>query len=74
LKSPRSPFFDDFLFLQAIVAGNPKLNLAFVANLFNTCPGLAPLTEAEKAALGESISFSARRLLSLSIGCLPACL
>lgn len=22
------------------VAGNPKLNLAFVANLFNTCPAL----------------------------------
>jgi plastin-1 len=28
-----------------IVAGNPKLNLAFVANMFNTCPGLEPVTE-----------------------------
>lgn len=28
-----------------IVAGNPKLNLAFVANLFNTCPGLEPVVE-----------------------------
>jgi len=28
-----------------IVAGNPKLNLAFVANLFNTCPGLEPVEE-----------------------------
>jgi len=36
-----------------IVAGNPKLNLAFVANLFNTCPGLDPLTEDEKAKLEE---------------------
>jgi plastin-1 len=36
-----------------IVKGNPKLNLAFVANLFNTCPGLEPLSEAELAALDE---------------------
>ncbi|KAL7419195.1 fimbrin [Cryptotrichosporon argae] len=36
-----------FLTPNAIVAGNPKLNLAFVANLFNTWPGLAPLEEAE---------------------------
>jgi len=28
-----------------IVAGNPKLNLAFVANMFNTCPGLEPVAE-----------------------------
>jgi len=36
-----------------IVAGNPKLNLAFVANLFNKYPGLEPLTEAEKGKLDE---------------------
>jgi len=30
-----------------IVAGNPKLNLAFVANLFNTLPGLEPLAPEE---------------------------
>ena len=30
------------------MAGNPKLNLAFVANLFNTHPGLDPITEEEK--------------------------
>jgi len=30
-----------------IVAGNPKLNLAFVANLFNTLPGLEPLKPEE---------------------------
>lgn len=28
-----------------IVRGNAKLNLAFVANMFNTCPGLEPVTE-----------------------------
>jgi hypothetical protein len=28
-----------------IVKGNNKLNLAFVANLFNTCPGLEPVEE-----------------------------
>lgn len=36
-----------FLTANSLVAGNPKLNLAFVANLFNTWPGLAPLEEAE---------------------------
>jgi plastin-1 len=29
--------------------------LAFVANLFNTIPGLEPLTEAEKAKLDEAL-------------------
>jgi len=42
-----------FLKPRDIVAGNPKLNLAFVANLFNTHPGLEPLTEAEKSKLDE---------------------
>jgi len=32
-----------------IVAGNPKLNLAFVAHLFNKLPGLEQLTEEEAA-------------------------
>jgi plastin-1 len=34
-----------YLTPQSLVAGNPKLNLAFVANLFNTHPGLEPLEE-----------------------------
>jgi plastin-1 len=38
---------------KSIVGANPKLNLAFVANLFNTLPGLEPLSEQEKAALDE---------------------
>ncbi len=37
-----------FLSPTSLVAGNPKLNLAFVANLFNTHPGLDPITEQEK--------------------------
>ncbi|KAF7728281.1 fimbrin [Apophysomyces ossiformis] len=36
-----------YLTPTAMVAGNPKLNLAFVAHLFNTHPGLEPLTEEE---------------------------
>ncbi|KAF1800352.1 fimbrin [Mucor lusitanicus] len=36
-----------YLTPTALVAGNPKLNLAFVAHLFNTHPGLEPLTEEE---------------------------
>jgi plastin-1 len=37
-----------FLTPKSLVAGNPKLNLAFVAHLFNTHPGLDPITEEEK--------------------------
>lgn len=40
---------------RAIVEGNPKLNLAFVANLFNHHPGLAPLSDAEMAALDDRL-------------------
>lgn len=42
-----------FLTPTALVAGNPKLNLAFVANLFNTHPGLDPLTEEDKAQIDD---------------------
>jgi hypothetical protein len=34
-----------FLRPNDIVKGNNKLNLAFVANLFNTCPGLEPVEQ-----------------------------
>ncbi|KAH9900076.1 calponin homology domain-containing protein [Xylariomycetidae sp. FL2044] len=37
-----------FLTPTSLVAGNPKLNLAFVANLFNNHPCLEPITEEEK--------------------------
>lgn len=36
-----------YLSPSSLVAGNPKLNLAFVAHLFNTHPGLEPLEESE---------------------------
>ncbi|RMD39156.1 hypothetical protein DV735_g5973, partial [Chaetothyriales sp. CBS 134920] len=41
-----------FLTPSALVAGNPKLNLAFVANLFNTHPGLE-LKEGEKPEIED---------------------
>ncbi|KAJ8059878.1 hypothetical protein OCU04_011506 [Sclerotinia nivalis] len=42
-----------FLAPSSLVAGNPKLNLAFVANLFNTRPALDPITEEEKAQVDD---------------------
>ena len=42
-----------YLTPTSLVAGNPKLNLAFVANLFNTHPGLAPLDETEKPEIED---------------------
>ena len=42
-----------FLTPTALVAGNPKLNLAFVANLFNTHPGLDPITEEDKLQIDD---------------------
>lgn len=42
-----------YLTPRSLVAGNPKLNLAFVANLFNTYPGLDPIEESEKPEIEE---------------------
>lgn len=42
-----------YLTPRSLVAGNPKLNLAFVANLFNTYPGLDPIEESEKPDIEE---------------------
>ncbi|KAJ4396272.1 fimbrin [Gnomoniopsis smithogilvyi] len=42
-----------FLTPKSLVAGNPKLNLAFVANLFNTHPALEPITEEEKQEVDD---------------------
>ena len=42
-----------FLTPSSLVAGNPKLNLAFVAHLFNTHPGLDPITEEEKLQVDD---------------------
>ena len=42
-----------FLTPSALVGGNSRLNLAFVANLFNTWPGLDPITEEEKADIED---------------------
>lgn len=42
-----------FLTPSSLVAGNPKLNLAFVANLFNNWPALDPITEEEKLQVDD---------------------
>ncbi|KAK3697075.1 fimbrin [Vermiconidia calcicola] len=42
-----------FLTPTSLTAGNPKLNLAFVANLFNNHPGLDPITEEEKQEIED---------------------
>ncbi|KAJ3157011.1 hypothetical protein HDU89_002421 [Geranomyces variabilis] len=42
-----------YLTPKTLVEGNSKLNFAFVANLFNTHPGLEKLSEAEMAQLDE---------------------
>ncbi len=48
-----------YLTPASLVAGNPRLNLAFVANLFNTHPGLAPLDEQEAKDYGAIEDFDA---------------
>lgn len=42
-----------YLTPNSLVAGNPKLNLAFVANLFNHYPGLDPIEESEKPEIED---------------------
>jgi plastin-1 len=44
-----------FIKARDIVAGNPRLNLAFTAAIFNQCPGLDPVSkeEMDKAGLME---------------------
>ncbi|KAF7319720.1 hypothetical protein MKEN_00753800 [Mycena kentingensis (nom. inval.)] len=46
-----------FLTVPSLVAGNPRLNLASVANLFNTHPGLEPLDEQEAKDYGAVEDF-----------------
>ncbi|KAJ7583690.1 calponin homology domain-containing protein [Mycena floridula] len=48
-----------YLTPSSLVAGNPRLNLAFVANLFNTHPGLEPLDEQEAKDYGAIEDFDA---------------
>ncbi|EMD31918.1 hypothetical protein CERSUDRAFT_119239 [Gelatoporia subvermispora B] len=48
-----------YLTPASLVAGNPRLNLAFVANLFNTHPGLEPLDEQEAKDYGVVEDFDA---------------
>lgn len=48
-----------YLTASSLVAGNPRLNLAFVANLFNNYPGLEPLDEQEAKDYGAVEDFDA---------------
>ena len=48
-----------YLTPASLVAGNPRLNLAFVANLFNNYPGLEPLDEQEAKDYGVVEDFDA---------------
>ncbi|KAH7921167.1 fimbrin [Leucogyrophana mollusca] len=48
-----------YLTPSSLVSGNPRLNLAFVANLFNTWPGLEPLDEQEAKDYGAVEDFDA---------------
>merc|ERR1711916_281979 len=63
-----------FVTPRDVAAPNSKLNFAFVANLFNTCPGLAELTEEELADLDLSMFDSEgdreARAFALWINCL----
>ncbi|KAK6197975.1 calponin homology domain-containing protein [Scheffersomyces amazonensis] len=42
-----------YLTPNSLISGNPKLNLAFVAHLFNTYPGLDPIEEHEQIEIEE---------------------
>lgn len=48
-----------YLTPASMISGNPRLNLAFVANLFNNHPGLAPLDEQEAKDYGVVEDFDA---------------
>ncbi|RKP11504.1 calponin homology domain-containing protein [Piptocephalis cylindrospora] len=44
-----------YLTPKTMVSGNPRLNLAFVAHLFNTHPGLEALTEQEQGTVEDNL-------------------
>ena len=48
-----------YLTPASLLSGNPRLNLAFVANLFNNHPGLEPLDEQEAKDYGVVEDFDA---------------
>lgn len=65
-----------YLTPPSLLAGNPRLNLAFVANLFNNHPGLEPLDEQEAKDYGAVEDFNAEgereaRVVTLWLNSLP---
>ena len=61
----------EFVGPEEIVKGHPKLNLAFVANLFNTHPKLEPLEEDESDAIVETREEKTYRNWMNSLGVKP---
>merc|ERR1719336_3468870 len=55
LKNAKSLGCHPFIKPQDIASGNSKLNLAFVADLFNTAPGLEPIEQEELEKLGADL-------------------
>lgn len=61
----------EFVGPEEIVKGHPKLNLAFVANLFNTHPNLEPLDQDESDAIVETREEKTYRNWMNSLGVKP---
>jgi plastin-1 len=55
ISNARSIECDKYVSVRSILKANHKLNLAFVANLFNHFPGLEQLSEQELAELDEKL-------------------
>ncbi|XP_049850682.1 fimbrin-like [Schistocerca gregaria] len=60
-----------FLLPRDVVNGNAKLNLAFVANLFNTYPGLEPVEEVPEEIVEETREEKTYRNWMNSMGVSP---
>lgn len=45
----------NYITARAICTGNPRLNIAFVAHLFNKYPGLTLLDDTEKASIEDQL-------------------
>ena len=55
LKSAEKLGCKKYITEKAILEGNPRLNLAFVANLFNEMPGLKALSKEEEKEIDKSL-------------------
>ena len=68
MQSPVTPKFDFF-------QGNPRLNLAFMANLFHTIPGLDyTVTDMDTVRLTEELNTALSRYCGPIIGSVVDCM